>query len=69
MGPDTLINIWGRIRLSQNSIRPLRSVVERLHLQTPALDGGLYARLGWEPIAQVTNHGLDALVMERVLSG
>ena len=43
--------------------------VEKLHLQTEALDGGLYARLGWTPCAQVTNHGLDVLVMERQLSG
>ena len=39
--------------------------VETLYLQTQALDGGLYARLGWTPCAQVTNHGLDVLVMER----
>ena len=43
--------------------------VETLHLQTEALDGGLYARLGWTPYAQVTNRGLDVLVMERRLSG
>jgi GNAT superfamily N-acetyltransferase len=43
--------------------------VEKLHLQTEALNGGLYARLGWTPYAQVTNHGLDVLVMERELSG
>ena len=43
--------------------------VEKLHLQTEALDGGLYARLGWTPCALVTNHGLDVLVMERLLSG
>lgn len=43
--------------------------VEKLHLQTAALDGGLYTRLGWTPSAQVTNHGLDVLVMERKLSG
>jgi len=42
--------------------------VETLHLQTPALDGGLYARLGWTPYKQVTNRGLDVLVMERQLS-
>ena len=43
--------------------------VETLHLQTEALDGGLYARLGWTPCTQVTNHGLDVLVMERQLAG
>jgi GNAT superfamily N-acetyltransferase len=43
--------------------------VETLYLQTEALDGGLYARLGWTPYAQATNRGLDVLVMERQLSG
>jgi GNAT superfamily N-acetyltransferase len=43
--------------------------VETLHLQTEALDGGLYARLGWTPCAQVTSRGLDVLVMEQRLSG
>ena len=43
--------------------------VQTLHLQTNALDGGLYARLGWTPYAQVKNNGLDVLVMERHLSG
>jgi len=43
--------------------------VETLYLQTPALDGGLYARLGWTPCEQVTSRGLDVLVMEQQLSG
>jgi GNAT superfamily N-acetyltransferase len=42
--------------------------VQTLHLQTPALDGGLYARLGWSPVTRATNHGLDVLVMERRLT-
>jgi GNAT superfamily N-acetyltransferase len=41
--------------------------VRTLHLQTLALDGGLYARLGWKPMVQVSNDGLDVLVMERDL--
>lgn len=43
--------------------------VETLYLQTLALDGGLYANLGWTPCAQVTSRGLDVLVMEQRLSG
>ena len=43
--------------------------VETLHLQTEALDGGLYAHLGWTPYAQVTSRGMDVLVMEQQLSG
>lgn len=41
--------------------------VRTLYLQTEALDGGLYARLGWTPCARATNRGLDVLVMERKL--
>jgi len=39
--------------------------VQTLYLQTEALDGGLYARLGWTPCARAKNHGVDVLVMER----
>ena len=39
--------------------------VRTLHLQTQALDGGLYASLGWKPYAQVHRRGFDVLVMER----
>jgi GNAT superfamily N-acetyltransferase len=39
--------------------------VRTLHLQTERLDGGLYRRLGWQPVTQVDNHGLNVLVMER----
>jgi len=38
-----------------------------LHLQTERLDGGLYARLGWQPVERANNHGLEVLVMERHL--
>ena len=43
--------------------------VPTLHLQTAAHDGGLYARLGWEPFASVNNGFEDVLVMERKLAG
>ena len=43
--------------------------VRTLNLQTEALDGGMYARLGWTPCAQVRYRGLDVLVMERHVSG
>ncbi len=41
--------------------------VETLYLQTEQLDGGLYRPLGWHPIEQVNNHGLEVLVMERAV--
>ena len=41
--------------------------IRTLHLQTERLDGGLYARLGWEPYRRAKNGYLDVLVMERHL--
>ena len=41
--------------------------VQTLYLQTEALDGGLYARLGWTEFARVNKAGLNVLVMERQL--
>jgi Acetyltransferase (GNAT) family len=39
--------------------------VTRLHLMTEVLDGGLYAKIGWDPIEQVRVNDLDLLVMAR----
>ncbi|MEN8129851.1 MAG: GNAT family N-acetyltransferase [Pseudomonadota bacterium] len=39
--------------------------VRTLHLQTEQLDGGLYRKLGWQPVQRVDNHGMHVLVMER----
>lgn len=39
--------------------------VGRLHLVTEVLDGGLYAKIGWQPIRQVHVEGVDLLVMAR----
>ncbi len=41
--------------------------VRDLYLQTEALDGGLYARLGWQPIREADSHGYRVLVMVRRL--
>jgi predicted GNAT family N-acyltransferase len=41
--------------------------VEKLYLQTERLDGGLYARLGWQPIEKVHYNGLHVLIMEKIL--
>jgi GNAT superfamily N-acetyltransferase len=38
--------------------------VYKLYLQTEDLSGGLYRRLGWQPIEQVNYRGVDVLVME-----
>jgi len=42
--------------------------VKLLHLQTLRLDGGLYEKLGWQEIEQVTYRNVNVLVMERKLS-
>lgn len=39
--------------------------IQQLYLQTERLDGGLYARLGWQALEQVCNKGIKVLVMER----
>jgi GNAT superfamily N-acetyltransferase len=42
--------------------------IDKLHIQTERVDGGLYARLGWCPLTRVNYKGLDVLVMERSLA-
>jgi RimJ/RimL family protein N-acetyltransferase len=58
---------YGSEIAEQIAVRAPKYGVETLHLQTEKLDGGIYARLGWVPTDQVTNHGLEVLVMERHL--
>lgn len=41
--------------------------IESLYLQTQKLDGGLYKRLGWQPVEQVTYRGVKVLVMKIIL--
>lgn len=41
--------------------------VDVLYLQTERLDGGLYRPLGWKPIEQVNNNGIEVLVMQRAV--
>lgn len=45
----------------------VRMGVSQLYLQTEALDGGLYARLGWQQICEADSHGYRVLVMVRKL--
>jgi len=58
---------YGSLLVEQIAKMAPRYGVETLHLQTEALDGGIYARLGWKPYSQVNSRGLDVLVMERRL--
>lgn len=39
--------------------------VEKLYLQTENPSGGLYSRLGWQPLERVCYRGIDVLVMQR----
>jgi GNAT superfamily N-acetyltransferase len=41
--------------------------VAKLYLQTEALDGGLYADLGWEALDQIVSRGDEVLVMVKHL--
>jgi len=41
--------------------------VSELYLQTEALDGGLYARLGWKPLQEADNRSYRVLLMVRRL--
>jgi GNAT superfamily N-acetyltransferase len=42
--------------------------IPRLHLQTERLDGGLYARLGFQPVDEVDHNGYRVLVMAKDLA-
>lgn len=39
--------------------------IKKLYLQTEKLNGGLYSRMGWKEIEQITYHNIPILVMER----
>ena len=41
--------------------------VSKLHLQTENLTGGVYSRLGWQPIEKVNYRGVDVVVMYKDL--
>jgi GNAT superfamily N-acetyltransferase len=43
--------------------------IEALHLQTKDLSGGLYARLGWQKIEQISLPSYDVVVMVKSLAG
>ncbi|WP_394211331.1 GNAT family N-acetyltransferase [Enterovibrio calviensis] len=46
----------------------LTNGVQQLHLQTEQLDGGLYAKLGWQEIEQVESRGVDVSVRVKSLT-
>ncbi|HDS1579070.1 TPA: GNAT family N-acetyltransferase [Stenotrophomonas maltophilia] len=54
--------------VEQAAAQAVRMGVSELHLQTEALEGGLYARLGWKALHEADNHGYRVLVMVRGLS-
>jgi len=55
------------VRYMANVARSLG--VNVLYLQTEALGGGLYRRLGWLPIERVNYKGVDVLIMANDLTG
>ncbi len=54
--------------VEQAAAQAVRIGVTDLYLQTEALDGGLYARLGWKPLQEADNRSLRVLVMVRRLA-
>ncbi|WP_164085641.1 GNAT family N-acetyltransferase [Stenotrophomonas maltophilia] len=54
--------------VEQAAVRAARMWVTDLYLQTEALDGGLYARLGWRPLQEADNRSHRVLVMVRRIS-
>lgn len=53
--------------VEQAAAQAVRMGVTDLYLQTEALDGGLYARLGWKPLQEADNRSHRVLVMVRRL--
>ena len=56
----------GRL-VEEAAAQAVRMGVWHLYLQTEALDGGLYAKLGWTPLQEMDNNGYRVLVMVRDL--
>lgn len=54
--------------VEQAAAQAVRIGVSELYLQTEALDGGLYARLGWKPLQEADNRSYRVLVMVRRLA-
>ncbi|WP_414493207.1 GNAT family N-acetyltransferase [Stenotrophomonas maltophilia] len=54
--------------VEQAAAKAVRMGVSDLYLQTEALDGGLYARLGWKPLQEADNRSYRVLVMVRRLA-
>ncbi len=54
--------------VEQAAAQAVRMGVTDLYLQTEALDGGLYARLGWKPLQEADNRSYRVLVMVRRLA-
>ncbi|HFK2906452.1 GNAT family N-acetyltransferase [Stenotrophomonas maltophilia] len=54
--------------VEQAAAQAVRMGVSDLYLQTEALGGGLYARLGWKPLQEADNRSYRVLVMVRRLA-
>ena len=55
-------------KIIRQALRIARTLgIPALFLQTEELGGGLYVNLGWVPVTQAKNCGLDVLVMEKTL--
>lgn len=55
-------------KLEKEIVRLAKSLsISKLYLQTEVLDGGLYTKLGWKGLEEITGQGIKVLVMEKQL--
>jgi GNAT superfamily N-acetyltransferase len=55
-------------RMVSHMVKLVRELgVETLYLQTDDVSGGLYARLGWQPLERLYYIGREVLVMENAI--
>lgn len=59
----------GSLLVKQVIERAAKAQIDRLYLQTEALDGGIYTRLGFSPLEKVNYNGYDVLVMKTDIAG
>ena len=57
----------GRQLVEQGLAVAKKLAIDTLYLQTEDHSGGLYTRLGWQPLEQVQYKGIDVLVMVRAV--
>lgn len=65
VNPDYRNNALGTALVKKAEEMAAGFGIETLYLQTERMDGGLYARLGWQPVKSIIHRGIKVLVMEK----